>query len=147
MLPRAGTHWALVLAPGAGLGVLLLLAALVDGRGLGLSLGLGGGTYVAFLVAVHPRIDAAAPLVAVLLLLCGELAAWSLDERWQMRVDPSLFWRRAGAVGLLALGGLALATLAVALTAAPSAHGLVWTVAGAVAAVGAAGTGIMFARR
>jgi hypothetical protein len=146
VLARAGTH-AAALAPGAGLGVLLLLAALVYGQGLGLSLWLGGGTYVAFLVAAHPRIDAAAPLVAVLLLLCGELAAWSLDERWRMRTETSLGWRRAGAVGLLALGGLALATLAVALGAAPPAHGLAWTVAGALAAVAAAGTAILHARR
>ena len=147
VLPRAGTH-VVALAPGAGLGVLLLLVALfTDGRGLGWSLGLGGGTYVAFLVANHPGIDGAAPLVAVLLLLCSELAAWSLDERLRMRTDPGLVWRRAGAVVLLALGGLALATLAVVLGAAPPAHGLAWTVAGGVAAVAAAGTGIRLARR
>ena len=137
-----------MLAPGAGLGALLLLAALLaGGRGLGLSLLLGGGTYVVFLIVAHPRIDAAAPLVAVLLLLCGELAAWSLDERWQMRTDPGLVWHRAGAVGVLAFGGLALATVAVVLGAAPSAHGLAWTVAGAIAAVAAAGTAILLARR
>jgi hypothetical protein len=147
VLPRAGTH-ALQLTPGAAVGVLLLLfAVLVDGRGLGFALWLGGGTYVTFLVVAHPRIDAAAPLVAVLLLLCGELTAWSLDERWRMQTDPVLVWRRAGAVGLLGLGGLGLATLAVVLTAAPPAHGLVWTFAGAVAAVAAAGTGILLARR
>jgi hypothetical protein len=146
-LVRALTH-APELAPGAGAGLLLLLVALfLDARALGLSLFLGGGTYVAFLVAYHHRIDAAAPLMAVLLLLCGELAAWSLDERWRMRTDPALVRRRAGAVGVLALGGLALATLALALTAAPAAHGLEWTLLGAIAAVAAAGTGILLARR
>ena len=89
----------------------------------------------------------AAPLVAVLLLLCGELAAWSLDERLRMRTDPGLVWRRAGAAGLLALGGLALATLALVLGSVPTAHGLLFTVAGALAAVSAAGTGILLARR
>ncbi len=147
MLTQAGTH-ARLLAPGAGLGVLLLLYALLaDGRGLGLSLWLGGGTYIAFLAAYHPRIDGAAPLVATLLLLSGELAAWSLDERWQMKTDPRVVWRRAGAVGLLALGGLAFAALALILSAAPTAHGLAWTVLGALAAVAAAGTGILLARR
>jgi hypothetical protein len=147
VLPRADTHLQ-VLAPAAGLGVVLLLFALrANGTGLALSLWLGGAMYVTFLVVDHPRIDGAAPLVAVLLILCGELAAWSLDERWEMQIDPSLLWRRGGAIGLLALGGLVLATLAVALDAAPSAHGLVWTFVGAVAAVGAAGTGIVFARR
>ena len=112
-----------------------------------MSLWLGGGTYVVFLIAAHPRIDAAAPLVAVLLLLCGELAAWSVDERWRMRTDPVLVGRRAGAVGLLAFGGLALATVAVVLGAAPSAHGLAWTIAGGLSAVAAAGTAILLVRR
>jgi len=127
--------------------VLLLGVALVNGHGLGLSLWLGGGTYVAFLGVAHPGIDGAAPLVAVLLLLCGELAAWSVDERLRLRRDPGLVWRRAGAVGLLALGGLALATLALVLGSVPPAHGLLFTVAGAVAAVSAAGTAILLARR
>jgi len=136
-----------VLAPSAGVGLLLLCAALLGRHGLGLSLWLGGGTYIVFLALSHPRIDGAAPLVAVLLFLSGELAAWSLDERWRMRTEPRLLWRRGGAVALLALGGLVLATLAVVLTAAPSAHGLVWTFAGAIAAVAAAGTAIVLARR
>lgn len=123
------------------------MALLTDGRALGLSLGLGGATYVVFLVVAHPRIDAAAPIVALLLILCSELAAWSLDERWHMRADAALVWRRAVAVGLIAFGGLVLATLVVVLTAAPPAHGLAWTIAGAVAAVAAAGTAIHHARR
>ena len=127
--------------------LLLLVALFLDTRALGLSLWLGGATYVAFLVAYHPGIDAGAPLMAVLLLLCGELAAWSRDERLRMRRDPLLVRRRAMAVGALALGGLAIATLAVALTATPPAHGLPWTLLGAVAAVAAAGTGILLARR
>jgi hypothetical protein len=133
--------------PSAGLGVVLLSVALVRGGwGLGAALWLAAGTYVGFVVAVSDRVDAAAPLVAVLLLLCGELTAWSLDERWRIRADPSLAWRRGGAVAALALAGLAVATLVVALDAAPASHGLVWTLVGAAAAVGAAGTGIWVAR-
>jgi hypothetical protein len=37
--------------------------------------------------------------------------------------------------------------LLVALSAVPSSHGLAWTVAGAAAAVGAAGTGVWVTRR
>ena len=145
-LLRAGGH-ATALAPGAVLGAVFLIVALLEnGRGLGLCLCLGGGTYVAFLALGHHRIDGAAPLVAVLLLLCGELSAWSLEERVPMRADAGLVWRRAGAIGLLALGGLVLATLLV-LTAGSAAHGLGWTVVGAVAAVAAAGAGIVVARR
>jgi hypothetical protein len=127
---------------------LLLAIALVRGGGtLGLALFLGGATYVAFLVAEHDGVDATAPLVATLLLLCGELSAWSLDERWQIRDDDRLEWRRGGALTILALAGLGVSVLLVALSAVPSSHGLAWTVAGAAAAVGAAGTGIWVAGR
>jgi hypothetical protein len=148
-LVRAGTEKPTIgLAAGAGAGVLLLFVALFfDGRALGLSLFLGGGAYVGFLVLDHPGIDPAAPLIAVLLLLTGELAAWSLDERWAIDKNPRFLRRRAVAVGVLALAGLALATLAVALTAAPAAHGLPWTILGAIATVAAAGTAMTLVRR
>ncbi|HKU55974.1 MAG TPA: hypothetical protein VJP41_03030, partial [Gaiellaceae bacterium] len=74
-------------------------------------------------------------------------SAWSVDERWGIRGDAQLAWRRGGAVAVVALAGLAVAALIVALSAVPSNHGLAWTVAGAAAAVGAAGTGILVARR
>jgi hypothetical protein len=136
------------LVAAAGAGVLLLFVALFfDGRALGLSLFLAGGAYVGFLVAYHPGIDPAAPLIAVLLLLTGELAAWSLDERWALRVDTKLVWRRIAALTILALGGLALAALAVGLSAAPAAHGLPWTILGAIAAVAVAWTAITLVRR
>jgi hypothetical protein len=59
--------------------------------------------------------------------------------------DVKLAWRRAAAVGALALLGLAAATLAVALSAVPPGHGLVWTAAGAAAAVAAVGIAVRFA--
>ena len=91
--------------------------------------------------------DPTAPLVAVLLLLSGELAAWSLDERWRIQADATLVWRRGAAVAALGLAGLTVATVVVALNAVPSSHGLAFTAAGAAAAVGAAGVGVMVARR
>jgi hypothetical protein len=134
--------------PGAALGAVLLLVALVfGGRGLGAALFLAGGTYVAALASAGDGIDASAPLMAVLLLLCGELTAWSLDERWRILPEEPLAWRRGAAVAALALAGLGVATLVVALSAVPPNHGLLLTVAGAAAAVGAAGTGIWIARR
>ena len=134
--------------PGAVLGGLLLLGALgFRGRGLGAALFLGGATYVAAIAAAGDRVDASAPLVAVLLLLCGELTAWSVDERLAIRTEADPAWRRSSAVTTLALTGLAVAALVVALSAVPSSHGLGWTVLGAAAAVGAAGTGIWVARR
>jgi hypothetical protein len=137
-----------VFVPGAVVGVVLLVVALVfGGHGLGAALFLGGGTYVAAVAAAGGGIDATAPLVAVLLLLSGELAAWSYDERWEIQAEAVLAWRRGGAVAALALAGLAVAALVVALSAVPPNHGLLWTVLGAAAALGAAGTGIWVARR
>jgi hypothetical protein len=134
--------------PGAAAGTLLLVVALVfGGRGLGAALFLAGGTYVAAVASAGGGVDAGAPLVAVLLLLSGELAAWSVDERWMIRSEEQLGWRRGTAVAALALGGLAVAALVVALSAVQPNHGLGWTVLGAAAAVGAAGTGIWVARR
>jgi hypothetical protein len=134
--------------PGAVLGTVLIGVAVVfRGHALGAALFVAGGTYVAAVAAAGGRIDATAPLVAVLLLLCGELSAWSLDERWAIRGDPWLAWRRGAAVGALGLAGLGVAALVVALSAVPPSHGLAWTVAGAIAAVGAAGTGVWVARR
>lgn len=147
-LARSGSI-AVALVPGAALGMLLLVVALVRGWAtLGPALLFGGATYVAFVVArEHHRIDATAPLVAVGLLLCGELSAWSLDERWPIRADTQLAGRRGVAVGALALGGLAVATMVVALGSVRTGNGLAWTAAGAAAAVGAAGTGIWLTRR
>jgi hypothetical protein len=108
----------------------------------------GGATYLAFVVSEeHHRVDPTAPLVAVLLLLCGELAAWSLDERGRIAADAALIWRRGIAVAALAFSGLTVAALVVALSAVPSGRGLALTAAGAAAAVGAAGVGVMVARR
>ena len=120
---------------------------MLDGRGLGAALFLAGGTYVAAVAAAGEGIDGSAPLVAVLLLLAGELSAWSVDERLRIRAETQLNWRRGAAVSALALGGFALAALVVALSAVQPNHGLGWTVLGAAAAVGAAGTGIWVARR
>jgi len=64
-----------------------------------------------------------------------------------MRFDAGLGWRRGAALGILALSALAVAALVVALSAVPPNHGLAWTVAGAAAAVAAAGTGVWVARR
>jgi len=133
--------------PGLGLGAMLLVTALFRGGGLGAALFLAGATYVAAVAAAGGGADASAPLVAVLLLLCGELAAWSVDERFEIRAEPDLAWRRGISVTALALAGLAVATVVVALSAVPSSHGLGWTVLGAAAAVGATGTAIWVARR
>jgi hypothetical protein len=139
---------AVAFVPGLAVGALLLVVALVfDGRGLGAALFLAGATYVAGVAAAGAGADASAPLVAVLLLLCGELTAWSLDERLEIQAEPALARRRAAAIATLGLSGLAVAALVVALSAVGPNHGLGWTVLGAAAAVAAAGTGIWVAHR
>ena len=134
--------------PGLGVGAALLVVALLwGGRGLGAALFLAGASYVAATAAAGATTDATAPLVAALLLLCGELAAWSLDERFEIRPERVLTLRRGAAVAVLAFAGLAVAALVVSLSAVGPNHGLGWTVLGAAAAIGAAGTGIWFAHR
>jgi len=92
-------------------------------------------------------VDATAPIVAILLLLCGELAAWSLDERFRIRAEAQLVWRRGAAVIALALAGLVASALLLALSAVPAGHGVLWTALGAAAAIGAAATGVALTRR
>ena len=139
-------RWLLV--PGAAAGGLFLVAVLVFGqRLLGAALALGGATFVVGAVGSGRSLDATAPLVAVLLLLCGELAGWSLDARLRMPADPALAWRRGAATAVLALVSLGAATLVVALSAAPVGHGLAWTAIGAAAAVAVAALGVTLARR
>lgn len=135
-------------APVAGVGALLLLVALVRGgaRTLGWSLALAGAAYIGALAARRHGLDGTAPLVATALLLCGELARWSVDLRGRIRGAVAAR-RRAAAVAALALSGLAASGIAVGVAAAPTGHGLGWTLLGAIAAVGATGIGAWLARR
>ena len=145
-LARAPSH-VVAFVPGAALGAVLLLVALVfRGRGLGVALFLAGATYVAAIVAAGPgRRDRAARRGAAPAL---RRAVGVVARRAARGSAPSAGSRRRGAaVATLALAGLAVATLVVALSAVPPNHGLGWTVLGAIAAVGAAGTGVWVARR
>jgi hypothetical protein len=103
---------------------LLPWALLMAGIGYGLALVVHGG-----------GVDDGAPLVGAGLLLCGELATWSLDERIAIRAERGLVVARAGAVGALVLGGLLIGGLVVAVAAAPTGGGLAWTTIGAAAVV------------
>jgi hypothetical protein len=117
----------------------LLLFVLVRGHAdlLGWALGAGAVAYGVSLVVHGSGIDDAAPLVAAGLLLCGELAAWSLDERPHIPAAGGLVAGRAAAVAALVSVGFGAAALVVALAAAPAGRGLGWTIAGAAAAVAA----------
>ena len=129
------------LAPEIGavtvVGFVLLLFVLVRGVEdlLGWSLALNGGAYAVALIVHGSAIDEAAPLVGCALLLCGELAVWSLDARWSVRADPGIVAARAFAVAGMTLAGLAASGLVVTLGATSLGSGLAWTMLGCAAAV------------
>jgi hypothetical protein len=139
---------ALVAGVGA-VGALLLAFVLVRGVDelLSWALVLLGGAYTISLFVHGAAVDEGAPLVAAGLLLCGELAAWSLDERHAIAADREVVLRRAVAVALLALAGLGAAAAVVGFSAAPAGGGLGWTVLGAAAAVLVVGVAAQLARR
>jgi hypothetical protein len=120
-----------------GVGALLLLLVLVRGVDdlLGSALLLVGGAYVLGLYASRRSLDETVPLVAAALLLCGELATWSLEVRQPVRGEPGLVLARARAVGMLALSGLAVSALVVIVSGTTAGGGLAWALAGAAAAV------------
>jgi hypothetical protein len=106
-----------------------------------------GGAYALSLVAHGSAIDPRAPLVALGLFTCGELASWSLQERYARATPRSITAARAIAVAALALSGLAAAALVLSVSAVPAGNGLAWTVLGAAAAVAILGVAARLAQR
>jgi len=131
-----------------GIGALLLLLLLARGADevLPWALGCLGAGYALSLVGGGSGVDEGVPLVAVALLLCAELAVWSLDERPGISAERPVVAGRVVGLVLLALASLAAATLIAALTAAPVGGGLAWTVLGAAAAVLTVGVAARLAR-
>jgi hypothetical protein len=105
-----------------------------------------GAAYAVSLVLHGSGVDGAAPLVAAGLLVCGELAAWSLDERHGIAAERPVWLARAWALAALVAASVAAAGLVVALSLAPG-NGLAWTVAGSAAAVLAVGLAVRLGRR
>jgi len=128
---------AIVAALLGGMGALMLLVVLVRqvGELLPWSLALVGIAYTIAILARGSGVDEGAPLVGVALLLCSELATWSLDERWGIAAERGVVLGRATALAVLALAGLGVGALVLALAAAPVGGGLAWTALGAAAAV------------
>lgn len=105
-----------------------------------------GVAYAMSLLVHDSGVDTAAPLVAAGLLLCTELAAWSLDERDAIAAERAVWLGRAAALGALVAAALAASGLVVALSLTP-ASGLAWTVLGAAASVLLVGLAVRLARR
>jgi hypothetical protein len=106
-----------------------------------------GVAYTVSLFMHGSAVDEAAPLVAAGLLLCGELAAWSLDERHAIAAEREVVLRRALGLGALVLAGLGAATAVVAFAAWSAGGGLAWTTLGAAAAVVVVGVAAQLVRR
>jgi hypothetical protein len=105
-----------------------------------------GVAYTVSLVAHGSSVDGGAPLVAAGLLICAELAAWSLDERHSIAADRTVVAARITALGALVASGIAASGLVVALSLAPG-SGLAWTVLGALASVVLVGLAVRLAQQ
>ena len=105
-----------------------------------------GIAYTVSLVLHGSGVDGRAPLVAVAMLLCAELASWSLDERQAIAADRAVVVARTEALVALAAASRAAAGLVVALSLAPG-DGLAWTVLGAAAALLVVAVAVRVTRR
>lgn len=132
-----------------GLGLLVLAYALVrcQEAAIAPALAIQGLAYTLALLVHGRAVDQGSPIAAAALLLGGELAAWSIAERNAISAERSVWMSRAIGVAGITLGGFAIATLVVALSAAPAGGGLGWTVLGAAATVAAIALATVFARR
>lgn len=106
-----------------------------------------GAAYAVGVIVRGSKVDEAAPLVAAGMLLCAELASWSIGERHRVAAERAVVVLRARAVVTLVAAGLAAAALVVGLSAAPGGAGFGWTLLGAAAAVLAVGVAARLARR
>jgi hypothetical protein len=139
-------------AAGARIGAiafLALVAGVVNGWSplVPVAAALAGGLYAAELAIADAPLDVAAPAVAAGLLLCTELAYWSLEERTHWRGDPGDGLRRAVVVALLGLAAFLVATVLLALVDVLRARGLALDLVGAAAAAASIATVLVVARR
>lgn len=126
----------------------VLLAAIASGWSplVPVALALAGGAYAGQLAVDDGQLDAAAPLVAAGLLVAGELAYWSLEERERVPGDPGEGLRRMAYVAALGVGVLLVGALLLALVDVIHVRGLAFDVAGACAAATALAVILLVAR-
>lgn len=127
-----------MLVPGlAGVLVLTVSVAAAWPPPIPVALLLLGGEYALFLVVRDPGIDGRAPLVAALLLVTAELAYWSLELRSAIAEEAGALARRIAFLLVLALLGMLLGAVMLALVGELGREGLWLEGLGAAAAVGA----------
>jgi hypothetical protein len=127
---------------------LALVAAVVLGWSplVPVAAAIGGGLYAAELAIEDAPLDVAAPAVAAGLLLCTELAYWSLEERTRWRGEAGDGLRRVAFVALLGIAALMVAAVLLALVDAVRARGLALDLLGATAAVAVVATVLVITR-
>jgi hypothetical protein len=120
----------------AAVALVVLVAALVLGWSplVPVAIALGGGTYGIQLALDDGALDTSAPVVGAALVLVGELAYWSLEERERVPGDPGDGLRHTSFVALLAISTLVVGALLLALVDAVRAESLALDVLGAAAA-------------
>ncbi len=126
----------LALGLGGAAAVIVLSAALAL-RAPGLiapALGLLGAEYTGLFVIQGSAVDVRAPLYGAGFLAVAELSYATVELR-AGTVEPGLVARRAATLVLLALGAIAVGTIAIAAGAAPASGGVALVAAGVAAAV------------
>jgi hypothetical protein len=127
---------------------LALVAAIVLGWSAlaAVAAALAGGLYGVELAIADAPLDVAAPAVAAALLLCVELAYWSLEERMRWRGEAGDGLRRVALVALLGVAALLVAAALLVLVDAVRARGLALDLLGALAAAAVLATVFAVAR-
>ena len=120
-------------------GVITLVAAIVLGWSslVPASVGLVGAAYAVHLGLDDPALDTRAPLLAAGLLLAAELAYWSLEEVQNVRTEAREQLRRLAVVVLLALAGLLVGAVLLAVADVARTRGLAVDLLGVAAAASA----------
>jgi hypothetical protein len=111
------------------------------------SVGLMGAAYAVHLALDDPALDTRAPLLAAGLLIAAELAYWSLEELQNVRTEAREQLRRLAVVVLLALSGLLVGAVLLAVADVARTRGLAVDLLGAAAAASALLLLVLVARR
>lgn len=128
--------WPAVFAVGL-LGSLATAVALFRPAVLGVALCVSAGAYALLLALDEPPLDARAALVAVVLLVVGELVGWSRELAGTTVDEPGGAWRRPIWIATVSLMALALAWGLLAVVDFARVDGLAIEVVGALAALSA----------
>ena len=127
-----------------------LLAAALAARGpaaVTAALALLGGEFALYLVTLADDVDLAAPAIAAGLVVCAELAFWSLESRPGITEEPGGVLRRIGGLATLAALAVAVGTALLGVAEVGAGRPAALELIGLAAAVGALGVVAFLAQR